>query len=89
MLKRTALTVTSLILSVVANGELLDLTESEMSDVSGEGIGLVYEDYQCEMKDEVLGGDAGNAFKISDEKAILPLIGKQKIKLGQLDLKQE
>jgi len=65
LLKRTALTITSLVLSVAANGELLDLTESEMSDVSGEGIGLVYEDYQFEMKDEVMGGDTGNAFKIT------------------------
>jgi hypothetical protein len=46
-------------------GELLDLTESELSDVSGEGIGLVYENYQFEMKDQVMGGATGNSFKIT------------------------
>lgn len=49
----------------MANGELQDLSESELSDVSGEGIGLVYEDYQFEMKDEVMGGATGNSFKIT------------------------
>ncbi len=57
--------------------ELSDLTESELSGVTGEGIGLVYESYQLEMLAEDLnarddgssgtlaGGDTGNDFKIT------------------------
>ena len=65
MLSRIALTFTVLMLPLHASGELLDLTESEMSDVTGEGVGLVYEDYQIEMKSEALGGETGNSFKIT------------------------
>ena len=45
--------------------EMADLTESEMSEVSGEGVGLVYENYQFDMKSESFGGDTGNSFKIT------------------------
>lgn len=56
---------------------MADLSESELSDVTGEGIGLVYEDYQIEMLAESLnarddgaggtltGGDTGNQFQIT------------------------
>ncbi len=60
-----------------SQAEMADLTESELSDVTGEGIGLVYEDYQIEMLAESLnarddglggtlaGGDTGNDFQIT------------------------
>jgi hypothetical protein len=32
----------------------MDLTESEMSELTGEGVGLVYESYQIEMLSDVL-----------------------------------
>jgi hypothetical protein len=68
-----------LLLSVVFNAqaEMANLSESELSDVTGEGIGLVYEDYQIEMLAESLngrtdggsgtlpGGEVGNEFKIT------------------------
>jgi hypothetical protein len=38
-----------LMLSVSSQAELMDLTESEMSELTGEGVGLVYESYQIEM----------------------------------------
>lgn len=49
----------------ISHAELADLSESELSDVSGEGIGLVYENYQMNMQSEVMGGEAGNDFKIT------------------------
>jgi len=49
----------------LSHAELADLTESELSDVSGEGIGLVYENYQINMQSEVMGGETGNDFKIT------------------------
>ncbi|MGR6870951.1 hypothetical protein ACU6U9_01275 [Pseudomonas sp. HK3] len=68
-----------LLLSVVFNtqAEMADLSESELSDITGEGIGLVYEDYQIEMLAEslnarddgaggvLLGGETGNQFQIT------------------------
>ncbi|MFT5592435.1 MAG: hypothetical protein ACI8SR_000794 [Oceanicoccus sp.] len=68
-----------LLLSVAfySQAEMADLSESELSDVTGEGIGLVYEDYQIEMLAESLnarddgaggtltGGEAGNKFQIT------------------------
>ena len=42
------------LLSAIAQAELASLTESELSDVTGEGIGLVYENYQLEMLSEDL-----------------------------------
>lgn len=65
MLNRVAISLSILSTAMSVQGELLDLTESEMSDVSGEGVGLVYENYQYEMKDEAMGGTAGNSFKIT------------------------
>lgn len=73
------LTVWILFISVCTNvhAELIDLSESELSDISGEGVGLVYEDYQIELLAESLnarddgaggtlaGGEAGNQFKIT------------------------
>lgn len=72
-------TVLFLTLSVCTNvhAELIDLSESELSDVTGEGLGLVYEDYQIELLAESLnaredgsggtldGGEEGNEFKIT------------------------
>lgn len=69
----------SLLLSVAitVQAEMSDLSESELSDVTGEGVGLVYEDYQIEMLAESLnarddgaggtlaGGEAGNDFQIT------------------------
>jgi hypothetical protein len=60
-------------LGSVAQAELMDLTESELSELTGEGIGLVDESYQIEMLSEELNnredggpsGDAGNDFKIT------------------------
>ena len=49
----------------LSHAELADLTESELSDVSGEGIGLVYENYQINMQSQVMGGETGNDFKIT------------------------
>ena len=49
----------------ISHAELADLSESELSDVSGEGIGLVYENYQMNMQSEVMGGEVGNDFKIT------------------------
>lgn len=49
----------------MSQAELADLTESELSDVSGEGIALVFEDFQIEMKGEAMGGEVGNDFKIT------------------------
>lgn len=68
-----------LMLSVVipSQAEMADLSESELSDITGEGIGLVYEDYQIELLAESLsarddgaggtlaGGDVGNEFNIT------------------------
>lgn len=54
-----------LMLAVSSHAELADLTESELSDVTGEGIGLVYEDFQIELASEVMGGGAGNDFQIT------------------------
>lgn len=68
-----------LLLSVAfrVQAEMADLSESELSDITGEGIGLVYEDYQIEMLAESLnarddgaggvlsGGDLGNDFQIT------------------------
>ncbi len=45
--------------------DLADLTESELSDVSGEGVALVFENFQLEMKGQVIGGEAGNDFQIT------------------------
>jgi hypothetical protein len=62
-----------LMLSVCSQAELMDLTESEMSELTGEGVGLVYESYQIEMLSDVLAnradsgpnGESGNDFKIT------------------------
>ena len=66
-----------LLLSTLVSAELKDLTESELSELTGEGVGLVYESYQIEMLAEELnarddgasgtlaGGDAGNKFLIT------------------------
>ena len=55
----------------------MDLTESELAELTGEGVGLVYESYQIEMLAEELnarddgaggvlaGGDTGNKFQIT------------------------
>ena len=65
------------LLSAISHAELKDLTESELSDMTGEGVGLVYESYQIEMLAEELnarddgsggvlaGGEAGNKFQIT------------------------
>jgi hypothetical protein len=62
-----------LMLGSIAQAELMDLTESELSELTGEGIGLVYESYQIEMLAAELNnradggpsGEAGNDFKIT------------------------
>lgn len=66
-----------LLLQFSVQAELLDLTETELSELTGEGIGLVFESYQIEMLAEELdarddgasgvlaGGDVGNKFQIT------------------------
>ena len=49
----------------IVHADMKDLSESELSEVTGEGIGLVYENFQYEMRSEVMGGDTGNDFKIT------------------------
>ena len=65
MLQRIFLTTALFSAFSMSQAELADLTESELSDVSGEGIALVFEDFQIEMKGEVMGGEVGNDFKIT------------------------
>ncbi len=65
MLQRIILTTALFSAFSMSYAELADLTESELSDVSGEGIALVFENFQMEMKGEVIGGDAGNDFQIT------------------------
>ncbi len=49
MLQRIILTTALFSAFSMSHAELSDLTESELSDVSGEGIALVFEDFQIEM----------------------------------------
>lgn len=65
MLQRIILTTALFSAFSMSHAELADLTESELSDVSAEGIALVFEDFQIEMKGEVMGGEVGNDFKIT------------------------
>ena len=65
MLQRIFLTTALFSAFSMSQAELADLTESELSDVSGEGIALVFEDFQIEMKGEAMGGETGNNFKIT------------------------
>ncbi len=65
MLQQIILTTALFSACSMSNAELADLTESELSDVTGEGVALVYENFQFEMKDELLGGETGNKFKIT------------------------
>ncbi len=65
MLQRIIITTALFSAFSMSNAELADLTESELSDVSGEGIALVFENFQMEMKGEVIGGEAGNDFQIT------------------------
>lgn len=76
MLNRIAI-VPFMLLGLCSQAELMDLTESELSELTGEGVGLVYESYQIEMLAEELnarndgsggtlpGGESGNKFGIS------------------------
>lgn len=73
-----------LLQSGLSHAELNDLTESELSDVSGEGIGLVYENYQINMQSEVMGGETGNDFKITGIKD--PLAQDVTVRIGQFYL---
>jgi hypothetical protein len=62
-----------LLLSALSHAELKDLTESELSDMTAEGVGLVFESYQIEMLSDDLtnrmdggpNGETGNEFKIT------------------------
>jgi hypothetical protein len=62
-----------LMLGTYTQADLMGLTESEMADLTGEGIGLVYESYQIEMLSDALtnradggpNGEASNDFKIT------------------------
>jgi hypothetical protein len=73
LLNRIATIPFLLMLGSIAQAELMDLTESELSELTGEGIGLVYESYQIEMLAAELNnradggpsGEAGNDFKIT------------------------
>jgi hypothetical protein len=65
LLQRIILTTALFSAFSMSNAELADLTESELSDVSGEGIALVFENFQIEMKGDVIGGEVGNDFQIT------------------------
>ncbi len=65
MLQRIIITTALFSAFSMSNAELADLTESELSDVSGEGVALVFENFQLEMKGEVIGGEVGNDFQIT------------------------
>jgi len=65
LLQRIILTTVLFLAFSMSQAELADLTESELSDVSGEGIALVFENFQIEMKGEVMGGEVGNDFQIT------------------------
>ena len=77
MLQHSIMTLLLLSVAFNAQAEMADLSESELSDVTGEGLGLVYEDYQIEMLAESLnarddgaggtlaGGETGNQFQIT------------------------
>ena len=81
MLNRIAI-IPLFLLGISTQAELLDLTESELSELTGEGVGLVYESYQIEMLAEELnarddgaggvlaGGETGNKFQITGIKDI-------------------
>ncbi|WP_396587587.1 hypothetical protein [Bermanella sp. R86510] len=67
-MSRVILTLAALLCTCSANiyAELQDLTESELSDVTGEGVGYVYEDFQFNTQDpDPLDDTDGHSYKIT------------------------